>query len=98
MAQVNVYGELGATGIDVAQGSSQSWTVTNVRYGQMLWFVAWPLHEVDLSGNNAYEVGDVSFETEANGNRTVNLTVTSTGSDPYGSYGLFIFWTSVPSS
>ena len=94
---VNVYGELTAVGVDVAQGSSQNWTTTGLAYGQMVWYAAWPLWEVDLQGSNAYEVTDVSFETDADGTRRVNLTVTSKGSDPFGSYGLFIFYTDVPS-
>ena len=93
--QVNVYGELTAVGVDVPQGSSQYWTTTGLGYGQMAWYAAWPLFEEGLQGSNAYEVSDISFETDADGTRRVNLTVTSKGSDPYGSYGLFILYTDV---
>jgi hypothetical protein len=98
VAQVNVYGQLTAVGVDVAQGSTQHWTTTGLGDGRMVWYAAWPLHEVGLPGSNAYEVTDVWFETDADGTQRVNLTVTSKGSDPYGSYGLFIYWTDVASS
>jgi hypothetical protein len=94
VAKVNVYGARIAVGVDVPQGSTQQYTTTTgVGYARMVWYIAWPLNEPQQTGSNAYEVTDVWFETDADGTQRGNLTVTSKGSDAFGSYGLYVFFT-----
>jgi hypothetical protein len=94
-SQVNVYAELTAVGVDVLAGSTQNWTTTGLGYGQMVWYVAWPLTLVGAPGNNEFEVTHVSCEATADGNHLVNLSVTSKGTNDFGSYGLYVLYTDV---
>jgi hypothetical protein len=89
----NVYAQLTAVGVDVPSGSTQYWTTSGLGYGQAAWYVAWPLTLEGFPGTNEFEVTHVSFEATPDGNHLVNLSVTSKGTNPYGSYGLFIMYT-----
>ena len=93
MGAVNVYAELTAVGVDVPSGSTQHWTTSGLGYGRAVWYVAWPITLGGFPGTNEFEVTHVSFEAPADGSHFVNLSVTSKGTNPYGSYGLFIMYT-----
>jgi hypothetical protein len=92
---VNVWAELTAVGVDVLAGSTQYWQTTGLGYGRYVTYVAQPLQLGGFPGTNQYEVHDISHQVDAAGNRTVFFQVTSQGSDPFGSYGLFLVYTDV---
>ena len=92
---VNVWAELTATGIDVDAGSTQYWQTTGAaaEYGRLVGYVAQPLELVGFGGTSEFRVHDISHEVDGAGNRRVLLQVTSTGTNPFGSYGLFLVFT-----
>lgn len=94
---VQVWAELTAVGVDVDAGSTQFWQTTGgaAEYGRYVTYVAQPLELVGAPGTNQYEVHDVSHEVDAAGDRRVLLQVTSKGTNPFGSYGLFLVFTDV---
>jgi hypothetical protein len=95
---VRVWAELTAVGVDVDAGSTQFWQTTGVAadYGRHVTYAAQPIELGGAPGTNQYEVHDVSHEVDAAGNRRVLLQVTSKGTNPFGSYGLFLIFTDVP--
>jgi len=92
---VNVWAELTAVGIDVPSGSTQYWQTTGTAagYGRLVTYAAQPLQLVGYPGTNQYEVQDVSYEVDGAGNRRILFQVTSKGTNPFGSYGLFLVYT-----
>jgi hypothetical protein len=62
-------------------------------YGRLVAYVAQPLELVGSGGSNEFKVHDISHEVDGVGNRRVLLQVTSTGTNPFGSYGLFLVFT-----
>ena len=95
MSNVNVYGELTATGVDLPAGQSDYWATGGLGYGQGVSYVAWPLSGPPWDKN--LEVRNVSFDVDASGNQTIFLEVHNNSASDYSSYGLFIFWTDAPS-
>jgi hypothetical protein len=92
---VSVWAELTAVGVDVSAGSTQYWQTTGgaAEYPRYVSYVAHPLQLEGAPGTNEYEVHDISHEVDGAGNRSILLQVSSKGSNPYGSYGLFIIFT-----
>jgi signal recognition particle receptor subunit beta len=96
-SQVRVWAELTAVGVDVPQGSTQFWQTTGAaaEYGRLVQYVAQPLHLVGFPGTNQFELHDISHEVDSQGARRVLFQVTSKGSNPFGSYGIFLIYTDV---
>jgi hypothetical protein len=90
MSQVNT--ALGATGIDLPAGQTDSWVASGVNYGQYYTFYAWPLSGPPWDKN--LQVTRIAYDSDANGNRTVQVDVRNTSASDYASYGLFVLWTS----
>ena len=94
-SEVHVYGELAATGVDLPAGQSDFWTTSGINYGQMLWYVAHPL--AGPPWDKDLEITHLSFDVDATGNRVAFIEVHNNSATDYASYGLFLFWTDVPS-
>ncbi|MFJ4714492.1 hypothetical protein [Streptomyces sp. NPDC088785] len=78
---------LWATGIGLGPGQEHSWTQVDQNYGQVRWFLAYPLA---LPGTERLlEIARVGEWVSTTGVRTINVVVRNVGSST-ANYGIFV--------